>query len=94
MKVLDHKGFEIHVPTSGGKAGKGCNLTTSIQIRRSSAIVKQFRSKADRDNMIKAIGKAKAWIDDHVAHFGAMADFLKARHPHRHSDLDVMPLDI
>lgn len=46
MKILDCKEFEIHVPTSGGKAGKGKNVTGSVQVRCRSQIVKQFRFDA------------------------------------------------
>ena len=32
MKIADYQGYEIHVPTSGGKAGKGHQKTSSIQV--------------------------------------------------------------
>lgn len=63
MKVTDYKGYEVHLPTSGGKAGKGCNKTSTIQVRRGGCIQKQFRWTLgiafDRQ---RAIEKAKAWI--------------------------------
>lgn len=64
MKVADYKGFQIHVPTSGGKAGKGCNATSSLQVIKHSQIRKLFRFKLDaRDSYSNALEKAKAFID-------------------------------
>lgn len=56
--------FTIHVPDSGGKAGKGCNVTSSLQVRHGSCIVKQFRFKLfEPKSRLKAIAKAKAFCE-------------------------------
>ncbi len=64
MKTLEYKGHELHRPTSGGKAGKGFNKTSTVQVRKDGCIVKQFRYELrifmDRQ---RAEEKAKAWID-------------------------------
>lgn len=63
MKVTTLSGYDIHVPTSGGKAGKGRNKTTSLQIRRGNAIAKQFTFVlADEASRSKVTAKAKKWI--------------------------------
>lgn len=49
MKICDYKGFEIHIPTSGGKAGKNRNISSTIQLRKDGCIVKQFRFLIDSD---------------------------------------------
>jgi hypothetical protein len=36
-------GFELHLPMTGGKAGKGHNVTSTFQLRKNGAIAKQFR---------------------------------------------------
>jgi hypothetical protein len=41
--------FELHVPTSGGKAGAGRNLTSNVQVRKNCMIVKQFRFRTNDD---------------------------------------------
>lgn len=55
--------YKIYLPTSGGKAGKGCAVTSNFQIRKDNCVVKQFRFKvrdfADRD---RALHAAQAWI--------------------------------
>jgi len=61
MKLLDYKGIEFHLPTSGGKAGKGCAATGTIQARHGNRIVKQFRFKMGESRA--AIHKAKLWAD-------------------------------
>ncbi len=64
MKITDYKGFEIHLPDSGGKAGKGHNVTSTIQVRTGSCIVKQFRFEmASRESRLAAIAKARAWAE-------------------------------
>lgn len=64
MKLATYKGFEIHLPTSGGKAGFGLNKTGSIQVRRDGFIVKQFRFDA-RNALSRrdAMKKAQRWIE-------------------------------
>lgn len=64
MKITDHLGYEIHLPTSGGKAGTGYNVTTNIQVRHESAIVKQFKFRtANADARKQALHKARQWIE-------------------------------
>jgi hypothetical protein len=43
-------GCELHIPTSGGKAGKGHNKTGSVQVRKGGQILKQFRFRVDDPN--------------------------------------------
>jgi len=55
----------IHVPSSGGKAGRGCNATGSVQVRDSVGIVKQFRfTTSDPGSYERARQKARAYIDN------------------------------
>lgn len=49
MRVATINGHELHRPTSGGKAGKGRNLSGSIQVRTDGQIVKQFRFNNETD---------------------------------------------
>ena len=35
--------YTIYLPGSGGKAGAGKNITSSVQVRRDNCIVKQYR---------------------------------------------------
>jgi hypothetical protein len=58
----DYNGSTIVIPESGGKAGKGRNITGSVQVRRFNSIVKQFRFKTDA-GAAQAIEKAKRFID-------------------------------
>lgn len=63
MKIADYEGYEIYLPTSGGKAGKGKAKTCSLQVRKNNLIVKQFRfNLADKQDRSAAIGEAKKFI--------------------------------
>jgi hypothetical protein len=63
VKIGEHESFEIFVPTSGGKAGKGLANTSNVQVRRNGVIVKQFRFKCDDEESRKAaLRKAGAFI--------------------------------
>jgi hypothetical protein len=63
MKIGELNGYEFHVPTSGGKAGKGHQKTSTIQVRAGSVIVKQFRFVvADQGSRDRAIRKAKDYV--------------------------------
>lgn len=63
MKISELNGFEAHLPTSGGKAGKGRAKTGTIQVRQDSMIVKQFRFDwAEKNSRIKAIRAAKNYM--------------------------------
>lgn len=78
MKLHDYKGYEFHQPTSGGKAGKGCNRTSTIQIRQGNCIVKQFRFELDIFmDRIRAVKKAEKWVDAKTPHppRSALAEF-------------------
>lgn len=69
MKTGSYGGYEIHTPTSGGKAGKGHNKTTSLQIRRplpggGSLLLKAFRFQtAFIHSRREASSKVVAWIN-------------------------------
>lgn len=43
--IGEYRGYKLFLPTSGGKAGKGKNKTTSLQIRNGNMVVAQFRFK-------------------------------------------------
>ena len=73
MKFDTYRGYSRHLPTSGGKAGKGRNKTSTVQIRTldGSQIVKSIRYSVneDRQSHVRqsdpleiALLKAKAWI--------------------------------
>jgi hypothetical protein len=48
---------------SGGKAGKGCNKTSTVQVLYGSCIVKQFRFLMGNSQSIEqAIAKAEAYV--------------------------------
>jgi len=60
MLIAEMNGYEFHLPTSGGKAGKGHQKTSTIQVRKANCIVKQFRFYVDDTESMKvAVGKAK-----------------------------------
>lgn len=63
VKIGERNGFELFVPTSGGKAGKGLAKTGSVQVRRMGVIVKQFRFRCDDEGGRKgAVQKAAAYV--------------------------------
>lgn len=65
MKVGELNGNEFHIPTSGGKAGKGKAITGSIQVRRGNRIVKQFRFRwMEKASRSAAIAKAKSFAQE------------------------------
>lgn len=65
MIPLHYKGFVIkHARPSGGKAGKGRNKTTSIQVFKSNMVRKSISYKKNDDNEYQlAVLKARDWID-------------------------------
>ena len=68
MKIADYKGYEIHLPTSGGKAGKGCAHTSTIQVRKDNIIQKQVRFiVADSEGRRAAIHKARVFCDGKIS---------------------------
>lgn len=55
--------YELHVPTSGGKAGKGQNLASTIQVRFAGSIKKQIRFiLTDSESRKQAIAKARQFV--------------------------------
>lgn len=63
MKITDFQGYEIHLPSSGGKAGKGKNVMSSIQARKNNQILKQFRfTVSSPESQRPAMRKLKNWI--------------------------------
>lgn len=65
MKVADlAHGYTLHLPTSGGKAGKGHNVTSTLQIRRAGVIEKQIRFVvADRESRKRAYAKVREFVN-------------------------------
>lgn len=69
---MKYKGYEIWSSVGGGKAGKGHNVTATIQVREwlqppNYLLKKQIRYKVnDHQSMLKAIDKAKKFIDELV----------------------------
>lgn len=66
MHLTEYKGHHLIIPTSGGKAGAGKNVTGSIQIYPvgGNAFIKQFRFKLGvADSMNGAARKARNYID-------------------------------
>ncbi len=64
MNLLDYKGYTIWLPISGGKAGKGCAKTGSLQARYGNVIYKQVSFVIDVEgSRKKAYKKLKEWID-------------------------------
>lgn len=60
MLIESMNGYEFHLPTSGGKAGKGKQKTSTIQVRKDNIVVKQFRFVVDSVKSMKtAVAKAK-----------------------------------
>lgn len=56
-------GYEIHLTTSGGQAGRGHNRTASLQVRHNGMIVKTVRFVADDlADRAKATDKVRSWI--------------------------------
>ena len=60
--------YSIHIPISGGKAGKGLNKTGSVQVRKDGFILKQFRYRVgDFDARYAARRSAAEFINQHKA---------------------------
>jgi len=72
-KIIErYKGLILRQPTSGGKAGKGNNATSTIQVIEDNfhmwRIVKQIRFKVfTLHGRKEAIKKAKKWVDENLA---------------------------
>lgn len=64
MKLCDYRGFEIRVPTSGGKAGRGNNVTSTVQVFDGVCIRKSIRfSMIDPEHAKRAARQAREFID-------------------------------
>jgi hypothetical protein len=67
MKVAEYRGYEIRLPESGGKAGKGHNKTTSYQVLCDGFILKQFRFIVGCPLSSKsAARRARLFIEDRI----------------------------
>lgn len=63
MSKLTPADYEFVIPRSGGKAGRGHNVTGSVQVRQDSMIVRQFRFKVrDQGSLDKAMEKARTYV--------------------------------
>jgi hypothetical protein len=59
------EGYTVHLPTSGGKAGKGRNKTSAIQVRKDGCVVRQFRFNTDdRASYRLAMQRANAYVEN------------------------------
>ena len=63
---MNYKGYEIRqARLSGGKAGKGYNRTSTMQVYGGNHIIKQIRFLVGKPYEItQAVGKAKLFIDE------------------------------
>lgn len=65
---MKHRGYDIIIPASGGKAGKGRNVTGSVQVRKHDMILKQFRFKiASDESRERAQWKARVFIENRIS---------------------------
>jgi len=65
MEVRTHRGHTLWEPQSGGKAGKGNNVTGTIQVRKGGRILKQFRFfTKNPGERFEACSKATKWINN------------------------------
>lgn len=65
---MEYYGYVIHEPSSGGKAGKGFNKTTTIQVRKPMRngylIIARWRVKVgDQQERLEVIEQAKKVIE-------------------------------
>lgn len=73
---MTYKGYEIADSRGGGKAGKGCNKTATVQVREPFnsthyLLKKQIRYKVgDPTSRFRAIQKAREFIDNLVVKAG------------------------
>lgn len=66
-KLIHQSGdYQIRATTSGGKAGKGCNKTASLQVFHEDLIIKQVRFKRGVGGAFNAaFEKARNFIAAH-----------------------------
>lgn len=58
-------GYKIRLPTSGGKAGKGRNRTSTVQVLKDGCLKAQFRFLVDDINSYHlAMQKAKDFAEN------------------------------
>jgi hypothetical protein len=68
MKIAEMGKYEIHAPTSGGKAGKGNNRTSTVQVRLGNQLKKQIRYTVGKPKARElAIDKARSFIARQIA---------------------------
>lgn len=68
MKIMNVGPYELHLAVSGGKAGKGKNITSTVQVRKSEMILKQFRfTSGDSESRKRVVKKAVDFIIFHSA---------------------------
>lgn len=64
MQIARYKNYTLHIPESGGKAGKGMNKTGTVQVRHGAFIVAQYRfNVGDAESKRAGIQKARKWCD-------------------------------
>lgn len=68
MIIQEYKGFVLRRPTSGGKAGKGYNVSSSIQVMKVSGMRRMMKWQTrylvhDMKSKQRAIARCKAWIN-------------------------------
>jgi hypothetical protein len=73
---MTYKGYEIRESSGGGKAGRGCNKTGTIQVREPFnathyLLKKQIRfTVGDPTSRLRAVQKAREHIDSLVVKAG------------------------
>ncbi len=58
--------YSFYLPQSGGKAGKGCNKTSSIQIIKDGWIRRHVRFTVADNGVLAAFHTAKAWAQAEI----------------------------
>jgi len=66
--ALKYKGYIVKPASpTGGKAGRGYNKTSTIQIIENMCVIKAFRFKMnDFNSRAQAVQKAKSFIDEQI----------------------------
>lgn len=66
---MNYKNYEIvNAKPTGGKAGKGRNKTTTLQVFEGDLLKQQFRYPVDSEHgYSNALRKAKLWVDAQLA---------------------------
>ena len=58
--------YSFYLPQSGGKAGKGRNKTSSIQVFKDGWIRKHFRFTVANNGALVALANATAWAQAEI----------------------------